>query len=147
MSDISQKFLALSASKKKTIHLAVCQYSLEEWEKYSHANAPLSYVDSIVGVRHNVDFDLLREAYDAVRLNKYNNEIATKFLEPICAMQDMDLEFPSLIEYAYYSIYNLYRKYSGNQEIDDWLIVNQSISSQPGSLESDLIEKVYSYWD
>ncbi len=45
-------------------------------------------------------------------------------------MQDHDLEFPKIIEFAYYSIYNLFCKYVKGRAIDDWIIVNQAISSE-----------------
>ncbi len=45
-------------------------------------------------------------------------------------MEDFDLEFPYHIEFAYYSIYNLFKKYGVQANVDDWLIVNQALSSE-----------------
>jgi len=53
-----------------------------------------------------------------------------RYREPIVALHDGDLDLPDTIEYAYYSLYNLFRKYTGIEDIDDWLIVNQAISSE-----------------
>ena len=56
--------------------------------------------------------------------------IEHNYSEPIAAMQDEDLKFPESIMFAYYSIYNLFRKYVCNDNIDDWLIVSQALSSE-----------------
>ena len=45
-------------------------------------------------------------------------------------MQDEDLTFPDHIAFAYYAIYNLFKKYIGEKTIDDWLIVNQALSTE-----------------
>ncbi len=50
-------------------------------------------------------------------------------------MQDDDLEFPDDIELAYYSIYNLFRRYVLADSIDDWLIVNQALSAHGESAD------------
>jgi hypothetical protein len=56
-------------------------------------------------------------------------------------MQDKDLEFPGTVEYAYYSIYNLFKKYAALADIEDWQIVNQALSSEPDeSLWAPLLE-------
>jgi hypothetical protein len=44
-------------------------------------------------------------------------------------MQDDDLEFPDRVEFAYYSIYNLFNRYVSGRIDDDWLIVNQALSA------------------
>jgi hypothetical protein len=36
-------------------------------------------------------------------------DVAQRYLEPITALQDDDLELPNHIELSYYAIYNLYR--------------------------------------
>lgn len=38
--------------------------------------------------------------------------------------------FPDPLEFAYYAVYNFFRKYALNEEVDDWLIVNQAVSSE-----------------
>ena len=45
-------------------------------------------------------------------------------------MQDADLEFPQEIQHAYYALYNLFRKHAIKEDVDDWLIVNQALSSE-----------------
>ncbi len=56
-------------------------------------------------------------------------------------MQDDDLTFPGPVTFAYYALYNLFKKYAGHEEVDDWLIVNQALSSEPdASRWSELLE-------
>ena len=42
--------------------------------------------------------------------------------EPRAALQDGDLACPDPVEFAYYAVYNFFRKYALNEEVDDWLI-------------------------
>jgi hypothetical protein len=44
-------------------------------------------------------------------------------------MQDDDLEFPDAIQFAYYAVYNCFRRHALVEEIDPWLIVNQALAS------------------
>ena len=44
-------------------------------------------------------------------------------------MQDDDLSLLDSVEFAYYAIYNCFRKYARDEDIDPWLIVNQALSS------------------
>ena len=53
-----------------------------------------------------------------------------RYGEPIAAMQDDDLIFAEHIQYAYHAVYNLFRKYTGREAVDDWLIANQALSSE-----------------
>ena len=81
---------------------------------------PPRYIDSVVGMRHVVDTGLSTRALDWVRHAIVGQaivggaippspEISEAYKEPICAMQDDDLEFPEAIELAYYAVYNFYR--------------------------------------
>jgi len=62
---------------------------------------------------------------------------ALRYKEPIISIQDNDLSFPKNIEYGYYSIYNLFQKYTQAKNVDDWLIVNQALSIE--DIDSDFI--------
>ena len=141
MNDTIREFQALSASKKKKLQLIACEYSLVVWNEF-WPSVDLSYTDSVVGVIHEVDTKLPLEAYHAVKLDDYNQSISNRYREPITAMQDTDLEFPFRIQFAYYSIYNLYQKYGDKREIDDWLIINQALSSCEDSKISDIVNTI-----
>ena len=71
--------------------------------------------------------------------------IQKKYREPICALQDDDWVLPEEASYAYYAIYNFFQKYALGKPIDDWLIVNQALSSlgsASGLVELTLAEAV-----
>ena len=48
-------------------------------------------------------------------------------------MQDDDLVFPENITNAYYAVYNLFKKYGQDEDVDDWLIVDQALASEDDS--------------
>jgi len=141
MDNTIREFRALSPSKKKKLQLIACEYSLVVWNEF-WPSVDLSYTDSVVGMNHEVDTELPLEAYYAVKLDDYSQSISNRYREPITAMQDWDLEFPPRIEFAYYSIYNLYQKYGDKREIDDWLIINQALSSCEDLKASDLAKTI-----
>ena len=51
-------------------------------------------------------------------------------MEPMIAMREEYLTFPENITFAYYAIYNLFKKYVLKEDVDDWMIVNQALSSE-----------------
>jgi len=143
MSEVMNIFLSLSSEEKKEFHLDACQFSLDQWDKFWKNNdAHMRYTDSVAGIEHVVDFELPLKAYLAVKFNHYDGLIEKEYREPIVALQDYDWNPPADIQMAYYSIYNLYQKYSGLEEIDDWLIINQSLSSSPNSLEAKFAKRL-----
>ena len=144
MNKTIRDFRALSASKKKELHLIVCQHSLDVWNQF-WPNVSLLYTDSVVGMCHEVDCELPSEAFYAVKLGNYKQSIVDRYMEPITAMQDWDLEFPSSMKFAYYSIYNLYQKYGNKREVDDWLIINQALSSCEDLETSDLAKTIVDF--
>jgi len=91
----------------------------------------ISYLETVVGTTQKVDSDLPRDAFECAKQGRDLFNVRERYVEPIVAMQDFDLEFPDPIEFAYYAIYNLFRKYTGTEDVDDWLIVNQALASAP----------------
>lgn len=87
--------------------------ALRVWRAYRQDGVPLDYRDGVVGELHTVDDTLPARAVediDAMLGGTFPDpEITHGYLEPITAMQDGDLDFPSTIELAYYAIYNLHR--------------------------------------
>lgn len=131
MEDLRAAFLALDRGRRCQAHVHVCRHALGVWEAYAHDHAPFEYVDSVVGMLHRVDTTLPRDAFESVRASGDRLSIAYRYQEPIAALQDQDLELPSHIEFAYYAIYNLFQRYVAGAPIDDWLIVNQALASEP----------------
>ena len=83
-----------------------------------------------------MDLALPCDAFRAAREGCDAAKVAERYLEPITAMEDEDLKFPENIAFAYYSIYNLFCKYTRHRDIDDWIIVNQALSSEPEEAKS-----------
>lgn len=123
-------FEALDKPRQRTVQLALCRHALSVWEAYIQREGPIEYVDSVVGMYHCVDSVLPRDALASVEAGVERAGVARRYLEPIAALQDDDLELPGHIELAYYAIYNLYRSAVEGAAIDEWLIVNQALSAE-----------------
>jgi len=80
-------------------------------------------------MQHEVDIGLPADALRSARAGVDLANVASRYREPIVAMQDDDLNFPEPVEFAYYAIYNCFRKHACGEDIDPWLIVNQALSS------------------
>ena len=83
---------------------------------------------SVVGMGHTIDISLPADALNAAHTGEDRASIDARYREPIVSLQDIDLEFPNPVEFAYYAIYNCFRLYAIGKPIDPWLIVNQSLS-------------------
>ncbi|WP_433672276.1 hypothetical protein ACQP06_11895 [Nocardia sp. CA-136227] len=122
-------FTQLGADRRRQVHLSLCEDALPIWIGYVRGKpASLRYRDSVVGMRHQVDIELPGEALRSAWAGADLADVGGRYLEPIAALQDDDLAFPDPVEFAYYAIYNCFRKYSLGDDIPDWLIVNQALS-------------------
>lgn len=139
MKSTRELLLALSPDAMRRAHLAACRYSLTAWEAFCREGKGLSYTDSVVGMKHAVDRKLPLRAFKAVLEDSPNWKIGSDYSEPIVALQDFDWEPPRHIEYAFFSVFNLYKKYCEKESIDDWLIFNQAISSEVDDSRWDFI--------
>lgn len=138
---LPESFLDLNAHEKKQSQIKACTFALSVWKTYCAQRKEMIYSDSIVGMAHRVEKDLPEKALQAVIDGLVSPEITQAYREPIVALQDMDIDWPDQIEFAYYAIDNLYRKYALNLPIDDWLIINQALSSESNSSQwEDLLE-------
>jgi hypothetical protein len=130
MQSLREDFAKLSVEEKRRVHLSLCEHALSRWHAFCAVQPRILYLESVCGTLQWVDPSLPDDAFDCVRQSKHDDEIAKRYQEPIVAMQALDLELPDSVAFAYYSIYNLFRKYDGHESLDDWLIVNQALSSQ-----------------
>lgn len=130
--NLAESFLCLPYNARKQVHRLLCAQALELWREFIKREQPISYVDSVVGMAHKVDFDLPSAAFDAAFAhcpNQESEKITQRYLEPIAALQDMDLEFPDPILMSYYAVYNAFCKYARHENIDEWLIVSQALAT------------------
>jgi len=136
MSPLASSFFQLNANARRRVHFRLAALALEQWETFCTNNGTIKYRDSVVGLTHVLDPRLPGDAINASRSDQVVTSVRQRYLEPIVAMQDDDLEsvLPSNVQFAYYGIYNLFNKYAEqDSQIDDWLIVNQCLSSLPES--------------
>jgi hypothetical protein len=128
--DLHAAFEGLYGARRRAVQIALCRHALGVWEAYLRRYGPVEYVDSVVGLYHCVDSSLPRDALADVEAGVDRAGVAQRYLEPIVALQDDDLELPGHIELAYYAIYNLHRRAVEGAAIDDWLIVNQALAAE-----------------
>lgn len=130
MNPIAEKFFSLNEDGKKRAHLFMAELALKSWESsLAQGKVPMSYRETVTGTTQAIDPDLPKRALDSLKSETNSLEVAKDYLEPICALQDDDWIFNDDAQMAYYAIYNTYRKYIEGEEIDDWVIVNQALSS------------------
>lgn len=126
---LADTFLTLPADLRKVVHLELCKQALRIWDDYCDRKGTIEYVETVAGTKQVVDRNLPSAAIRAVTTGNDAESVASRYREPIAAMQDDDLEFPDEIEFAYYSIYNLFGRYVGSRIDDDWRIVNQALAA------------------
>lgn len=134
-----ESFCQLTPDGQRRVHLSLCEQAIQVWTAYVAEHAPIRYSDSVVGVRHEVD---VRLPYDALYCAQAGSDlygVEKRYLEPIVAMQDDDLEFPRTVKFAYYAIYNCFRKHACGDDVDAWLVINQALASTDD-------QEVWSQW-
>jgi APA family basic amino acid/polyamine antiporter len=132
---LGESFRALSAPQRRAVHEELAERALQTWEAYARSRAPITYQESVVGTAQVVELDLPARALAAVRSGQDVTAIEQRYREPITALQDMDLELPDPVGFAYYAVYNLFRRYALQEPIEDGLILDQACSSLPDEQE------------
>lgn len=122
--------MLLDAPRKRRVQYDLCTRALRVWERYAHAQPPMMYHDSVIGMRHTVDIWLPRAALASVAAGQVLANVSYRYAEPIAALQDDDLVFPDPIAFAYYAIYNLFQQTCHQAAIDDWRIVQQALAAE-----------------
>ena len=138
MSALLKTFQLLDVDAKKKVHIKAGHHALTIWGEFCQENPHLSYTESVVGTHHDVDKKLPHNALAAVVNASNENHIEHLYREPICALQDMDWELPWHIKQAYYAIYNLFQKYCLQSEIDEEIIIYQSIGLEQSDVGFDV---------
>ncbi len=130
MNEIAEKFFALSEEDKKKVHISMADLALRSWKAFvENGDVPQSYRESVVGTHQEFDVVLPDRALEVLKAGSNAAQVLIDYQEPICAMQDEDLVLGDDAEMAYYAIYNTIMKYVAGKQVDDWLIVNQALSS------------------
>ena len=111
--------------------LRLLDEALSVWEQHYSPGTRLTYKESVTGSLQELDVALPREAKEAIYSRSEAREIQERYREPIAALQDGDLDFPGPAAFAYYAIYNAYRRYVENSPIEESLIANQAMSALP----------------
>ena len=124
-----ERFLSLSPPQRRIVHDLLVEQALARWKAHVEKEGEIRYRETVVGTEQIVDASLPEDAVRAVRTGEGIDAVDRRYGEPTTALQDNDLSFPEPVEFAYYAILNYFRKYALQRDVDDWLIVNQAISS------------------
>ena len=55
MKELYDKFISLDAEAKKKAHIKACSYSLAVWDAFVQQGKKLSYRDSVVMMKHQIE--------------------------------------------------------------------------------------------
>jgi hypothetical protein len=130
MSTLAERFFALTTDERRAVHQELVRYALGRWRDYAASQGAMRYRESVVGTEQSVDADLPADAFECGLSGQDTASVAARYREPIAALQDGDLSFPEPVAFAYYAVYNFFRRYALHDEVDDWLLVNQASSSE-----------------
>ena len=134
--------------------VVLCEDALEVWKTYAKTGK-IEYLDSVVGMKQVVEDDLPEKVLRAVQRqlggeilpNTEVQAIEKAYWEPIFALQNMDLEFPEAIEYAYYCLYNLFcLVFNKGDGITEHLVWNLAVSAQLIKGDDEDIDAVKLRW-
>lgn len=128
---LAARFKSLGPDETRSVHLALAAHAVAVWRRFVASRPKLTYVESVVGTRQTVDATLPEDALRSASAGADLTDVDKRYLEPLAALQDGDLELPEHVELAYYAVYNLFRKYARGADVDNWLIVNQALSADP----------------
>ena len=132
LASLRARFDSLIPAQRRVVHDLLAQHALGTWKAYVQEKGRITYVEGVVGTAQEVDPNLPADALAAVRSGAGVASVESRYLEPIAAMQDHDLELWDTAQFAYYAIYNYFNRYATGDAVDDWLLVNQAMSSEDG---------------
>jgi len=110
---------SLPTEKQFELALQLAKHSLSIWKKFV-VKHKLSYRDTIIGLNHFVDKNLLEGTLVAVEIylagiaikKEFNDqdellELYKQFEDPMVALQDDDWVLPNEVHKTFYAVYNL----------------------------------------
>lgn len=137
---------SLPIDKQFELAIRFIKLAMPIWDKYAGNNS-LTYRDTVVGLVHSVDRNLLKNTIEAIEnhisTNKVNNLLvknsdilssSRQFIDPIVALQDTDWELPYEVEKIFYAVHNLLEASVGNtktvfDESTIYVAINQAIDA------------------
>ncbi len=140
----------LPEQNKMLLAIEFLEKLLPVWENFSADYRNLQYVDSVVGLTHNVDSQIVKRTMSFAKdwINgkidkKLQAKLTEQYVDPIVSLQDLDWEIPENIRLIFYASYNLLGKINGEKETifhEDqmYLVLNQAIDA---ILKSNLMTK------
>ncbi len=140
---IRELFEQTSATKRREVLLKLCENSLIVWELAASKLETTHYTESVCGSTQKIDLQLPRDAFVSIKHGGDIEDITKRYSEPIAALHDDDLAFADEVEFAYYCIYNAFKRYGAGKEVSELLILNQALSSLPSSELDAAIEGVW----
>ena len=146
---------SLPSDKQFDIAVRLTKLALPIWENYANENE-LTYRDTVVGLTHLVDKNLLVKTVNTVEqhlhLKKSSqalSDLRKKLDDPIVALQDTDWELPDEVQKTFYSIFNLLETCLGKMqttfgESTIYVSINQAVDALETSkqLTFDEIKKI-----
>jgi hypothetical protein len=136
---LTDKCFTFNPEQWRSIHFALCEHALEKWNSYAKTKNKIKYVETVAGTEQEADKQLPSDSFTSAMRGLDLLEVAQRYEEPIIALQDEDLTFPENITFAYYAIYNLFKKYVKKEMVDDWLIANQALSTEDDSEAREIL--------
>ena len=141
--DLKEFVLSLNERSKLNLSIRILKEALPIWDKFSNSEKTINYTDSVVGLYHTVNKDIIQRTIELAekcietKLLQYFKirNLHQEYRDPIVSLQDFDWELPEEIEYLFYSAYNIVEKLNGKNhkgfDEDDilYLAINQGISS------------------
>ncbi len=135
--------------------IRLCEAALPIWHEYS-VNNELTYRDSVVGLHHNVNPNLLLDSITFCKSETLGNALRglelnlllEEFSDPIVALQDSDWELPYPVECIFYAVCNLLKGLQTSTshfgELIHYVSVNQAADALGESrlMSNDEIRKI-----
>lgn len=107
--DLQAHITDLPSQIQSKIALHLIKAAMPVWEKYASDN-DLFYIDSVVGMEHQVDINLLQITVSALENKAPESDLErlrNAFADPIVALQDQDWTLPYPVSRLFYAVHNL----------------------------------------
>lgn len=132
---LRERFLSLPPERRRIVQERLVDHALARWQAFAKHAGQIAYREAVVGTDQVVDARLPEDALAAARSGTGISEVDRRYGEPLAALQDDDLQLPDTAAFAYYAIYNYFRKYGRRDDVDDWLIVQQACAAEDDDRE------------